>query len=280
MRIGNGYINKRQEVIIYNDYIYSCYDLLNEFNVSNTTDLIKNTEAFEYLKNHYHQCNKVEIESYGPAIGSPEKIICIGKNYREHALETGSNIPESPVLFSKFNNSLSGHLNDILIDVSDNIDYEGELGIVINKKARNIDENEAMDYIFGYYIGNDVSARDLQYKTSQWLLGKTLDGFYPNGPFIVTKDEINNPMNLDIKTLRNGNIVQSSNTKNMIYDIKYLVSYISKHLTLMPGDVISTGTPEGVILGKEEKDWIKHNETIEVKIDKMGSLKNRFIKYR
>ncbi|SMD31262.1 fumarylacetoacetate hydrolase family protein [Picrophilus oshimae] len=280
MRIGNGYINNKIGVIIYNHDIYSCPDLLNEFNINNTTDLIKNNDALEYLKNHYNTCIKTGIDKYGPAISNPEKIICVGKNYKEHALETGSGIPESPVLFSKFNNTLTGHLNDIIIDFSDSIDYEGELGIVIGKKARNVDENDAMDYVFGYYIANDVSARDLQYRTSQWLLGKIPDGFYPNGPFIVTKDEVNDPMNLDIRTLRNGDTVQHSNTRNMIFDIKYLIGYISKYLTLMPGDVISTGTPEGVILGTNEKNWIKNNETIEVKIEKLGSLKNRFIKYK
>lgn len=215
---------------------------------------------------------------YAPAVGNPGKIVCIGLNYRSHIVETEKKIPDYPVLFSKYSNSLAGHLENIKIGEPEiKVDYEGELGVIIGKTARNVGE-DFEKYVLGYFIGNDVSARELQYRTSQYLLGKTLDGFYPNGPAIVTKDEVRDPQDLWIKTKVNGKVRQDSNTKNMIFSIGKLISYISHYLTLEPGDVISTGTPEGVILGMRDKEnnWLRPGDVVEVSIEGLGTLKNSF----
>ncbi|MEM0135804.1 MAG: fumarylacetoacetate hydrolase family protein [Thermoplasmatales archaeon] len=217
--------------------------------------------------------------TFAPAVGNPGKIICIGLNYRSHIAETEKKIPENPVIFSKFHNSLAGHLESIRIPSSGlKIDYEGELGVIIGRTARNIGEDFSK-YVFGYFIGNDISSRELQYRTSQYLLGKTLDGFYPNGPSIVTKDEIADPQNLRIKTTVNGSVRQDSNTSNMIFSIGKLLIYISSYLTLQPGDIISTGTPDGVVLGMKDKEnnWLKQGDVVEVSIEGLGTLRNGFV---
>lgn len=214
--------------------------------------------------------------TFAPAVTNPEKIICVGLNYVNHAKETKMDLPTSPILFSKFNNALSAHNANISIpDGSVQIDYEAELVMVIGKKAKNISEEDALSYVFGYSIGNDVSARDFQFKTGQWLLGKTPDGFAPVGPYIITSDEIN-PNNLDIECRINGEIRQKGNTKNMIFNCAYLVSYISKHMTLKPGDIIFSGTPDGVILGypKEDQVWLKSGDEIISSIESIGELRN------
>ncbi len=219
-----------------------------------------------------------EIE-YAPALTEPEKIICVGLNYRKHADEIKADYPKYPILFNKFNNALSAHQAKVLIpETTERLDYEVELGIVIGKKACNISESEALDYVFGYCTTNDLSARDLQKRTGQWMLGKTSDGFLPIGPYIVTKEEIPNPNNLKIKTKLNGNIVQDSNTSDMIFSVPELISYISKHMTLKPGDLIITGTPEGVIIGKpiEERSYLTQSDEVTVEIENLGSLTTRF----
>lgn len=218
---------------------------------------------------------------YAPAVGKPGKILCIGLNYKSHIEETNDNLPDSPVIFSKFSNSLAANEEDIPLPAnSKQVDYEGELGIVIGKEAIMVPENEALGHVFGYFIGNDVSARDLQKKTSQWLLGKTCEKFFPNGPCVVTADEITDPQNLSIKTTVNGEIRQNSNTSNMIFSCRYLVSYISQYIKLQPGDIISTGTPEGVIAGLPEKKrvWLSDGDVVEVEIEKIGKIRNKFVK--
>lgn len=213
---------------------------------------------------------------YAPAVTTPEKILCVGLNYINHAKESKMAVPETPVLFSKFNNALSAHMDEVPIPYgAEQIDYEAELVIIIGKKAQNVSEEDALSYVFGYSAGNDLSARDLQFKSSQWLLGKSPDGFAPIGPCIVTKDEIN-PNNLTIECQVNGVTRQKSNTKNMIFSCAYLISYLSRFMTLMPGDIIFTGTPDGVILGlpKEEQVWLKSGDEITVKIESLCELKN------
>ena len=171
--------------------------------------------------------------SFAPVVLQPQKIICVGLNYRSHVEETRDKIPESPVLFSKYANSLAGSGDIITIPKeTKQLDYEGELGIVIGKKGSNIRESDALDHVFGYFIGNDLSARDLQFRTSQWLLGKTGDGFYPCGPFITTADEVRDPQKLSIRTKLNGEIRQDSDTSYMIFSCSYLISYISKYYAL------------------------------------------------
>lgn len=213
---------------------------------------------------------------YAPCITQPEKIICVGLNYVNHAKESNMEIPTSPVLFSKFNNALSAHNQTISLPKNaEKFDYEAELVIVIGKEAFNVSKDEALSYVFGYTIGNDLSARDLQFRTGQWLLGKTCDQFAPIGPELVTADEID-PTNLHIQCRVNGEIRQSANTRNMIFDCATIVSYLSQHFTLKPGDIIFSGTPDGVILGypEDQQVWLKSGDEVQVYIENIGTLVN------
>lgn len=215
--------------------------------------------------------------TYAPCVTNPEKIICVGLNYLDHADESKMEVPLSPVIFSKFNNALAAHNQEILLPQgAKQFDYEAELVIVIGKTAENVSSENAISHIFGYTIGNDLSARDLQFRTGQWLLGKTCDGFAPIGPYLVTADEVN-PSNLEINCRVNGELKQQGNTKNMIFDCSYIVSYLSNYMTLKPGDIIFTGTPAGVILGipEEQRNWLKSGDEVIVSIEKIGSLKNK-----
>ncbi len=211
-----------------------------------------------------------------PVIGSPSKIIGVGLNYMEHINETGKSKSNDPIFFSKFQNALAGHNEKIQIKPEWNVDYEGELGVIIGKRVKDIETAKASDAIGGFFISNDLSARHLQYLTSQYLLGKTPDKFFPNGPNIVTPDEIGDFENLTIRTYVNGELRQNGNTGQMIFKIPYLISYLSKVMTLEPGDVISTGTPSGVIAGMPEgkRVWLKNNDKIEVEIQGIGKLRN------
>lgn len=217
-----------------------------------------------------------EALTYAPAISNPEKIICVGLNYINHAKESNMDVPTSPILFSKFNNTLAGHQETVNIPAGvEKMDYEAELVLIIGKTAKNVSKEEALSYVFGYTAGNDVSARDWQFKTGQWLLGKSPDGFAPIGPYVVTNDEIN-PNNLTIECRINGVIRQKANTRDMIFNCATLVSYISRHMTLKPGDLIFTGTPDGVILGypEEKQNWLKSGDEMVVSIESIGELKN------
>ncbi|HEX7057120.1 MAG TPA: fumarylacetoacetate hydrolase family protein [Bacilli bacterium] len=219
--------------------------------------------------------------TFGPCVPHPQKIICVGLNYRKHAEETGAQIPEYPVLFNKFNNTLTGHGADVVLpNVSRKVDYEAELVLVIGKKTKNVAKKDALNHVFGYCNVNDLSARDLQMRTSQWLLGKTCDGFSPLGPYLVTADEVENPNNLAIRTIVNGEVRQQSNTSDMIFPCDELVSYISRHFTLEPGDIILTGTPEGVVLGYpvDKQVYLQDGDVVTVEIAGLGSLTNRMVK--
>jgi len=213
---------------------------------------------------------------FAPAVPRPGKIICVGLNYRRHAQETGNPIPPVPILFNKYNNTLVGHRGKIPlpVKVSSQFDYEVELVVVIGRKARDVSEGEALSYVFGYANGNDFSARDLMRVTSQLMLGKTCDGFAPLGPWVVTADQIPDPQNLKIATYVNGEERQNSNTSDMIYSCAQIVSYCSRHLTLMPGDIIYTGTPQGVILGypPEKRVWLKPGDKVVTEVEKCGTL--------
>lgn len=215
---------------------------------------------------------------YGPAVADPGKIICVGLNYRRHAAETGMAVPETPVLFSKFLNTIASYGDSVTLpQVATQYDYEVELGVVIGKPARNVSEAEALDYVLGYVTSNDISVRDLQTRTSQWLLGKTLDNFLPVGPYLVTADEVGDPQQLSIKTWVNGDIRQDSHTGDMIFTVAEIVSYISRYFTLEPGDIIVTGTPEGVAMGREDKPWLKPGDEVVVEVERLGTLKNVMI---
>ncbi|MEM7334485.1 MAG: fumarylacetoacetate hydrolase family protein [Chloroflexota bacterium] len=211
----------------------------------------------------------------GPSVLYPEKIICIGLNYKKHAEEAGAGIPDTPVLFSKFNNSLAGHGEVIpLPSNAQQYDYEVELGVIIGKETRYVSEAEAMDAVFGYCTINDLSVRDLQMRTSQWLLGKTLNKFMPIGPYLVTADDVSDPHNLALSTWVNGEKRQDSNTNDLLFNIPYLIHYISQYFTLQPGDVISTGTPEGVVLGMSPQNWLVSGDEVTVEVEGLGQLTN------
>ncbi|PLS04894.1 fumarylacetoacetate hydrolase family protein [Neobacillus cucumis] len=245
------------------------------------------TKSIENLRNFIDEVK--DLSSYlvneneilwGPCVTEPNKIICVGLNYRKHADETNAPYPEVPILFNKFNNTLTGHQCDIAVPrVTDKLDYEVELGVVIGQKAKYITKETALDYVFGYCTVNDLSARDLQLRTPQWLLGKTCDDFSPIGPYLVSADEIDDPQNLQLKTIVNGELRQNSNTSDMIFTVAEIVSYISQHMTLEPGDLILTGTPEGVVLGYPEGNqiYLKPGDIVTVEIEKLGTLTNRFV---
>jgi len=214
---------------------------------------------------------------FGPCVTNPEKIICIGLNYAKHARETNSPVPKEPILFNKYNNTLNRHNGTIRVSSIPAVqfDYEGELVIVMGRRAANVSEAEALSYVFGYCNGNDFTARDLQRRSSQWMIGKTCDGCAPIGPYLVTADQVPNPNNLKIECTVNGEVRQSSNTSHMMLSCAQLVSYISKLMTMESGDIIFTGTPEGVIAGypKEKQVWLKPGDKITVAIEKLGELK-------
>lgn len=228
-------------------------------------------------------CEFIGEESvvYGPVVAHPEKIVCVGLNYRRHAKEVNLPIPQQPVLFSKYNNTLVGHNSDIRLPVAiaHKFDYETELVIVIGKTAKNVSEADALSYVAGYCVGNDLSARDLQFDNGgQWLAGKTPDQFAPLGPYLVTADQIN-PDKLKIECRVNGEIRQSSNTDDFIFPSAQVVGYISRLITLRPGDIIFTGTPEGVILGypKDKQVWLKSGDELACAIEKLGELRFRLV---
>lgn len=212
----------------------------------------------------------------GPAVPAPGKVICIGLNYRRHALESKMAIPTSPVIFSKFTNAIAGPGDDVPLPASaQEYDYEAELVAVIGRRARNVDASQALDHVLGYCNGNDLTARDLQFRTSQWLLGKSLDRFMPLGPYLVTADQVGDPQSLRIRLWLNGELRQDSSTGDMIFSVAEAISYLSRHMTLEPGDLISTGTPEGVIMGMEERVWLKPGDRVEVEVEGLGRLTNR-----
>jgi 2-keto-4-pentenoate hydratase/2-oxohepta-3-ene-1,7-dioic acid hydratase in catechol pathway len=215
---------------------------------------------------------------YGPCVENPAKIICVGLNYRRHAHETNMPIPETPVLFSKFANTICGSGDSVpLPAVATQYDYEVELGVVIGKTARNVSQDDALGHVLGYCSANDVSVRDLQTRTSQWLLGKTLDNFLPIGPYLVTADEVSDPQSLRIRCWVNDEVRQDSSTGDMIFSVAEVISYISRYFSLEPGDVIITGTPEGVAMGRVDKPWLKPGDMVSVEVERLGRLTNEMI---
>ncbi|MFA4915992.1 MAG: fumarylacetoacetate hydrolase family protein [Syntrophales bacterium] len=208
----------------------------------------------------------------------PRNILALGLNYRKHANETGSSCPAIPVAFMKATTSTIGHMESILLPMAgpEKVDYEAELAVIIGKKAKNISPYDAMDYILGYTCANDISARDWQIEKqkNQWTRGKSFDTFCPLGPCLVTKDEIPDPHNLRIRTILNGIILQDSNTHDMIFDIPAIISDLSRSMTLLPGTVILTGTPEGVGFTRKPPIFLKEKDMITIDIGKIGQLTN------
>jgi 2-keto-4-pentenoate hydratase/2-oxohepta-3-ene-1,7-dioic acid hydratase in catechol pathway len=210
-------------------------------------------------------------------IPDPPKIVCLGLNYRDHAIESGAPIPKDPVLFSKYATALIGHGEAIVLPpVSNEVDFEAELVIVVGKRGRNIQAEAAMDYVAGYTIGHDVSARDWQLKKDgkQWMVGKTFDTFAPTGPVLVTADEVPDPHSLGIRLRLNGQTMQDSNTRQMIFGVGATLAYLSLVFTLEPGDLIFTGTPPGVGFARKPPLFLKPGDVAEVEIDGLGVLRN------
>jgi len=229
-----------------------------------------------WLKNNHHNLPKVdESIRLGSPISRPSKIICVGLNYSLHAKETGADIPEQPILFMKASSSLSGPYDPVIIPKnSEKTDWEVELAVVIGKKASYVSAEDAMNYVAGYAVHNDVSERDFQLKHGgQWVKGKSCDTFAPIGPYLVTKDEVSDPHNLRLWLSVNGEMLQDSTTSDLIFNIPKLVSYISQYMSLLPGDVISTGTPAGVGLGLDPPRYLKPGDVIELGIDGLGTAK-------
>lgn len=246
-------------------------------------DLIENFDG-NILKGPFSQFIPVdEVKLLAPIPHPRRNILCLGKNYEDHAKELGATkisdkfIPEDPIYFTKSADSVIASGDSILFyeAVTKQVDYEVELALVIGKEGVNIKPEDAEQYIFGYTIINDVSARDLQLKHKQWFKAKSLDTFCPMGPHIVHKSELPLPIQLDIKCSINGEVRQSSNTSKLIFDIPYMISDLSKGLTLRPGDIIATGTPSGVGFGFNPPKFLKDGDTIECYIEKIGTLVNK-----
>jgi 2-keto-4-pentenoate hydratase/2-oxohepta-3-ene-1,7-dioic acid hydratase in catechol pathway len=216
-----------------------------------------------------------EVQLLAPVL-RPGKVLCVGLNYRDHAIESNMTIPEVPTIFLKLPNAVIGPDADIVLPRnSAQPDYEAEMAAVIGIGGRNIRREDWKRHVLGYTILNDVSARDVQLATSQWTLGKSFDTFAPIGPAIVTTDEIEDPHTLDIQLSINGEVLQHSNTKHLIFKLPDLIAHLSAVIPLEPGDIISTGTPAGVGLGRSPQRWLKANEEIVIKIDRIGELRNR-----
>ncbi|MFD1357227.1 fumarylacetoacetate hydrolase family protein [Fictibacillus halophilus] len=242
---------------------------------STVNDLVNQVKAADYTY------PLEEVHLLAPIPRPSKNVFCIGKNYRDHAIEMGSeaDIPEDIMVFSKAPTAVIGHGEGIPSHskVTDQLDYEGELAVVIGKTGTGITKEEAMDYVFGYTIINDITARDLQQKHKQFLLGKSLDGTCPMGPWIVHHSEIPNPEILMIETKVNGEVRQKGNTSDFIFDIRTMIAELSKGMTLEAGDIIATGTPAGVGKGMKPPVFLKAGDTIEISIEGIGTLRNEIV---
>ncbi|MBE3112267.1 MAG: fumarylacetoacetate hydrolase family protein, partial [Acidobacteria bacterium] len=209
-------------------------------------------------------------------VPNPSKIVAIGLNYRDHAREQGAPIPERPIIFAKFPTSVIGPGDAIVWDpaLTDKVDYEAELAVVIGATARNVNEADAIDFVAGYTCGNDVSARDLQFGDHQWVRGKSLDTFCPLGPVLVTADEISDPQDLSVRAFLNDETMQDSRTSEMIFGVRELIAFASRAFTLLPGDVILTGTPHGVGVFRKPPVFMKDGDRIAIEIEDIGRLEN------
>jgi acylpyruvate hydrolase len=215
----------------------------------------------------------------GPPVPDPDKIICLGLNYKDHAAETGLKLPLSPILFPKYRNSLIGPVDDIVVPraATGKMDYEVELAVIIGRRAFEVAKADALSYVAGYACFNDVSARDLQMQTSQWASGKAVDNFAPMGPGIVPARDIPDPQQLMLTTRVNGTQLQHESTALMIFDIATTIEYITSFMTLEPGDIIATGTPAGVGFSRTPPIALKHGDVVETEIEKVGLLRNRVV---
>jgi len=259
-------------------------------------DFLKKTEANHKLWDEVHHKIKNaeqaydeniikirDIDRYMAPVTAPDKLICIGMNYKDHCEEQKAPIPHEPIIFNKFPSCIVGPYDPIFHpkdeSVTKELDWEVELAVVIGKKGKYIKKEDALDYVAGYTVSMDASARDLQLRRNggQWLLGKSLDSFCPLGPALVTKDEIHDVHQLDLSLMVNGVRKQDSNTKNIIFKVEELIEYLSKHFTLLPGDVILTGTPPGVGCFRKPAEFLKVGDTVECSIHKIGTIRNEVV---
>ena len=235
---------------------------------------------------NYEEIKKINLEKLpelsnkeriGACIDKPGKFVAIGLNYSDHAAETGAKVPAEPIVFMKATSCINGPNDDIeLKKGSTKLDWEVELGIVIGKETKNISEKDSIDHIFGYCLVNDLSEREWQIeKMGQWTKGKSHDTYGPIGPYIVTPDEIDNINNLNLSLDVNGQRMQTGNTSKMIFNVNYIVSYLSKFMSLQPGDLITTGTPPGVGMGKKPQVFLKEGDLVNLSIDNLGEQKAR-----
>lgn len=249
--------------------IRDCFDIESGF-----LEKVKSATVHEN-KRDFPVINRESVRITAP-IPMPGKIICVGLNYRNHAIESKMEIPKSPVIFSKFSTCIIGSNEAVIIPRnSKQVDFEAELAVVIGKKAKNVTKADAMNYVFGYANFNDVSARDFQFADGQWQRGKSCDTFAPFGEFIVTKDEIENPHKLQIQFRLNGTVLQNSSTEELIFTIPELIEFLSQSITLEPGDIIATGTPPGVGFARNPPIFLKDGDVMTVEIEGLGTLTNR-----
>jgi 2-keto-4-pentenoate hydratase/2-oxohepta-3-ene-1,7-dioic acid hydratase in catechol pathway len=234
-------------------------------------------EGLAHARNATGTPQPFALEKLAAPLSSPSKIMAIGRNYADHALESQSAIPERPLLFAKFSTTIAGPSAEVTWDpaLTAKVDFEAELAVIIGQTARRVTEAEALNYVFGYTCANDVTARDLQRGDGQWVRGKSLDTFCPLGPWLVTADEVPNPQDLGIRCLVNGEIMQDSHTSKMIFSVAYLISYLSQAFTLLPGDILLSGTPDGVGAYREPPVFMKNGDVMVVEVDAVGRLINR-----
>jgi 2-keto-4-pentenoate hydratase/2-oxohepta-3-ene-1,7-dioic acid hydratase in catechol pathway len=276
-----GEINKEKTGVIINDEYYDTSSFGEDYNEHffETDGLSRLQKFIESNKNKLPKVSK-DLRLSSP-VSRPSKIICIGLNYADHARETNASIPAEPIIFFKSTTSLTGPFDDVIIPKnSEKTDWEVELALVIGKRASYVEEGEALNYVAGYCLHNDLSEREFQLERSgQWVKGKSCDTFAPLGPFMATPDEITDVNNLRLWLSVNGKIMQDSNTSNFIFKIPFLISYISQFMTLLPGDVISTGTPPGVGLGMKPPVYLIEGDVMELGIDELGISKQKVISY-
>lgn len=241
-----------------------------------SVEFVEKTAFSKEIRNKlFYENAHVKLEA---PVQKPGKIICVGLNYRTHIIEMGRELPTIPVVFAKFGNTIIGPNDPILKPkVSDELDHEAEFTFVIGKRGKHISEEDALDYVAGYTIANDVSVRDFQKRTIEWLQGKTFDTSLPMGPYLVTKDSLPNAFNLDLSLTLNGVERQRANTNDLVFSVPFLVSFLSSIMTLEPGDVILTGTPGGVGQARTTDKWMKHGDVVRVEIEGLGVLENPIV---
>lgn len=261
-------------------------EVIPEFKTISSTDALMSAQNYsfykasaeKYIASHKGIAINPNELNFLPCVLDPEKILVVGLNYKRHAEEVKKPVPATPMIFGKFNNALAAHNEQIPLPTKYAVkfDYEVELVIVIGKECKDVSKDTALSYVFGYCVGNDLSARDLQNITTQYLLGKGIDKFAPIGPWLVPSDVVGNPDNLNVSCTINSEKRQSSNTSDMIFSCADIVSYCSHVMTLRPGDIIFTGTPEGCITGKvpTEQKWLKAGDVVITEIEKLGTLRN------